>query len=300
MQIAIASGKGGTGKTTVAVNLAAAAAEFEHVQLLDCDVEEPNCHLFAKPNIKDVEQVTIPVPRVDEARCVHCGTCGQVCAFHAILSTPRKVLVFPELCHGCGACSYLCPQECISEEDRPIGRVETGTAFSASRQIAFAHGILNPGEALASPLVSRVRAERVPDALTIIDAPPGTSCTMVESIRGTDLCLLVTEPTPFGLHDLALARDTAEKLHVPVAAVINRCDIGDDQVETFCKSNGVPVLMRLPLDRGLAEIYAEGRIPAFESPRYMALFQDLYRRVLEAAAGENANTTAPKEKVQNG
>ncbi len=300
MQVAIASGKGGTGKTAVAVNLAVVAAEFGRVQILDCDVEEPNCHLFLKPEICAAEQVSVQVPNVEETRCGHCGVCGQVCAYHAILPGPGKVLVFPELCHGCGACARLCPLRCIVETARPVGRVEWGKASLGNRQVEFVHGLLNPGEAFASPVVRRVRAERDPDALTVIDAPPGTSCAMVQSIRGTDLCILVTEPTPFGLHDLELARDTAAKLDIPVAVVINRCDIGDDRVEVFCKREHLPVLGRIPLDRRLAEVYAEGGVPAFESSRYASLFLNLYRRVMRTAAAEAASRSSSKRSARNG
>ena len=283
MQIAVASGKGGTGKTTVAVNLAAAASTAgNRVQLLDCDVEEPNCHIFLSPDFQRQETVYIPVPTVREADCSRCGTCGQVCAFHAILPGPKRVLVFPELCHGCGACSYLCPEKCIEEVPRPIGVIEEGTASLEGHEIGFAHGVLNTGEALASPLVKQVRQKTLADFLVIIDSPPGTSCTMVQSVRGSDLCVLVTEPTPFGLHDLDLAHQTAVKLGVPVVAVINRSDIGDDRVERFCEGRGIPVIMRIPLDKRLARMYAEGRVLVTSSEQYAQMFRTLYTRVLEA------------------
>jgi MinD superfamily P-loop ATPase len=288
MQISIASGKGGTGKTTVAVNLAVAAAirlgrdsDSIPVQILDCDVEEPNCHIFLQPEISEREDVTVLVPEVDESRCTHCSICGEVCAFHAILSA-KRVLVFPELCHGCGACSYACPEKCISEVPRVIGKVKQGFSFPAGRGNAgfsFTHGILNPGEALAAPLVKKVRQQVIPGALAIIDSPPGTSCTMVASIKGSDLCILVTEPTPFGLHDLELAYETALKLGVPSAVVINRSDIGDDSVAAFCRSKGIPILAQIPLDRNLARLSAEGNVAASSSREYLSVFS----RILDAA-----------------
>jgi len=283
MRIAVASGKGGTGKTTVAVNLAVAASMAgNRVQLLDCDVEEPNCHIFLSPDFQRQETVRIPVPAVREKDCSRCGICGQVCAFHAIFPGPKRVLVFPELCHGCGACSYLCPEKCIEEVPRPIGVIEEGTASLDGREIMFAHGALNTGEALASPLVKEVRKKALAHSLVIVDSPPGTSCTMVQSVKGSDLCILVTEPTPFGLHDLLLAYETAVKLGVPVVAVINRSDIGDDRGEHFCESHGIPVIMRIPLDKRLAKMYAEGRILVTSSEEYAQMFRVLHAKVLEA------------------
>jgi len=282
MQIAVASGKGGTGKTTVAVNLAAAASmTAPQVQLLDCDVEEPNCHIFLSPSITERETVAIPVPKVHEARCSRCGMCGEACAFHAILVGSKRVIVFPELCHGCGACSYLCPERCIEEVPRSIGVVEEGTALLGGQEIKFGHGVLNTGEALASPLVKRVREKSSAGSLVIVDSPPGTSCTMVQSVKGSDLCLLVTEPTPFGLHDLVLAYETVVKLGVPAAVLINRSDIGDDRVDRFCADRGIPVAMRIPLDKGLARMYAEGRVLVTSSEEYAQMFKTLYAKVLE-------------------
>lgn len=291
MQISIASGKGGTGKTTLAVNLAVAAAlgkspYYSGVQVLDCDVEEPNCHLFLHPSISLHRSVTLPVPEVNESRCTRCGVCGEACAFHAILAA-RKVLVFPELCHGCGACSYLCPEQCIKEVPRPIGVLEEGSASVAGADTAmsFCHALLNPGEALATPLVERVRERVRPESLAIIDSPPGTSCTMVASVKKSDLCILVTEPTPFGLHDLELAHEALTRLRVPSAVVVNRSDIGDDRVAVFCRSEDLPILAEIPLDRELAHLSADGGIAALSSRHYRDLFTDILNKAIAMVHG---------------
>jgi len=202
MIIAIASGKGGTGKTLVATSLALSLKDKERVQLLDCDVEEPNDHVLLKPTITHSELVVIPVPEVDEGKCTYCGKCAEVCAFNAIAVLGEHVLVFPELCHGCGACSYLCPEGAISEKAKEIGVVESGN----SDGIAFAHGKLAIGEAMSVPVIRRVKEDARHQDTVIIDVPPGTSCPVVESIKDSDFCLLVTEPTPFGLNDLVCWR----------------------------------------------------------------------------------------------
>ncbi|GAG41840.1 unnamed protein product, partial [marine sediment metagenome] len=219
MVIAVASGKGGTGKTTIAINL---ALSLGNVHFLDCDVEEPNAHIFLKPEITHTEWVNIPVPKVNEDRCTYCGKCAEVCVYNAIAVIKEKVLLFSELCHGCGGCSLLCPEDAIEEINRPIGILEKGKANS----ILFTHGKLNLGEALAVPLVRAVKRaspEINPNnnqaisnnQVTIIDVPPGTSCPVIESVKKSDFCLLVTEPTPFGLNDLILAVETLKKLRIP-------------------------------------------------------------------------------------
>jgi len=224
MIISVASGKGGTGKTLVATSLALSLKERDNVQLLDCDVEEPNDHVFMKPIITHSEAVSIPVPSVDEEKCTHCGKCGEVCAYNAIAVTKQKVLIFPELCHGCGACSYLCPEKAISEQGREIGVVETGH----SNSVEFIQGRLSVGEAMPTPVIRKVKEQTNRDGIVIIDVSPGTSCPVVESINGSDFCLLVTEPTPFGLNDLMLAVETARELSTPCGVVINRAGAGDN------------------------------------------------------------------------
>lgn len=254
MIISIASGKGGTGKTLVATSLALSLKDRHRVQLLDCDVEEPNDHIFLKPVITRSEAVCIQIPKVDEKKCTYCGKCAEVCAYNAIAVLPQQVLVFPELCHGCGACSYLCPEKVISEEGREIGVVEQGYSDS----VEFVHGKLVIGEAMATPVIRQVKEYANPDGVVIIDVSPGTSCPVVESIKDSDFCLLVTEPTPFGLNDLVLAMETVRELNIPFAVVLNRAGVGDKKVEEYCRKENIPILLTILLDTAIARLYSKG------------------------------------------
>lgn len=240
MIISVASGKGGTGKTLVSTSLALSLKDSYKIMLLDCDVEEPNAHVLLRPVFNRSEPVCIPVPEVDESKCTYCGKCAKVCTYHALAVFPKTVLVFPQLCHGCGACSYLCPQKAISEEMTEIGIIESGNADG----ITLVHGKLNVGEAMPSPVIRKVKEYIDFKSTVIIDVPPGTSCPVVESIKGSDFCLLVTEPTPFGFHDLELAIATVCEMGIPFGVVINRCDMGDNNVEHYCNREKIPVLMR--------------------------------------------------------
>ena len=279
MIISIASGKGGTGKTLVATSLALSLKGRERVQLLDCDVEEPNAHIFLKPTFTQREAVFIPVPRVNEEKCTYCGRCAEVCAYNAIAVFKKKVLVFPELCHGCGACSYLCPENAISEEGKEIGVVEIGH----SDGVEFVHGRLSIGEAMAPPVIRKVKQHINPQATAIIDISPGTSCPVVEAVRGSNLCLLVTEPTPFGLNDLVLAIEVVKKLAIPCAVVMNRAGVGDDRVEEYCLGQNIPILLTIPLDTGIASFYSTGT-PLIEGiPEWRERFLTLLDRVKERA-----------------
>lgn len=276
MIIAVASGKGGTGKTTVAVNLALSlSVDSTNLLFLDCDVEEPNAHLFLNPTIERREEVGILIPEVDYDKCTFCGRCAEVCAYHALAVVKQRVLVFPELCHGCGSCTLNCPEEAIHEVLNVTGVIEEGRAGN----IRFAHGILNIGQAMAVPVIRQLkkRIGEDSDRVVILDASPGTSCPVVETMRGADLVLMVTEPTPFGLHDLRLAVEVAcDELRLPVGVVINRDGVGDRGVEDYCAAEGIPILMRIPLDRRIAEAYSEG-IPMVEVlPEYRDRFRDLY------------------------
>jgi len=290
MIVTVASGKGGTGKTTVATGLAVAvastlgqeqAAADGTVQLLDCDVEEPNAHLFLKPTIQARREVGVLTPAVDQARCNGCRRCAEVCAYHAIAVLGKEVLVFDELCHGCGSCATNCPERAIREELRVTGIVEEGR----SGPIAFARGILNVGEAMAVPVIRELKRRQArdgPNRLVIRDAPPGTSCPVVECLRGADYALMVTEPTPFGLHDLRMAVEVARgELGLPVGVVINRDGVGDRGVEEYCRREGIPVLMRIPLDRRIAEACSEGVPLPVALPEYLGTFLSLYRRLQE-------------------
>jgi MinD superfamily P-loop ATPase len=274
MIISIASGKGGTGKTTIAVNLALSLPKGT-VQLIDCDVEEPNSHLFLSPSIHRVSSVGIPVPRIDESKCTYCGKCAKVCEYHAIAVILKNVLVFDELCHGCGACSYLCPEKAIFEAEREIGIVQEGNANG----IDFVNGVLNIGEPMASPLIRGVKQKVQKERIVILDAPPGTACPVIESVRGSDFCLLVTEPTPFGLNDLELAVGMLEKLGIPKGVVINKADIGDRGVWDYCTMKDIPVLMEIPMDRKIAESYSKGVPMIAENPTYIPQFLNLIEKV---------------------
>jgi len=274
MIISIASGKGGTGKTTLAVNLALSLPKGT-VQLIDCDVEEPNSHLFLSPSIHQVASVGIPVPRINESKCTYCGKCAQVCEYHAIAVILKNVLIFDELCHGCGACSYLCPEKAIFEVDREIGLVQEGNANG----IDFVNGVLNIGEPMASPLIRRVKEKIQREKTVILDAPPGTACPVIESVKESDFCLLITEPTPFGLNDLELAIGMLEKLGIPKGVVVNKADIGDRSVWDYCATKNIPVLMEIPMDRKIAESYSKGIPIVVENPSYIPQFLSLLQKV---------------------
>jgi MinD superfamily P-loop ATPase len=277
MIISIASGKGGTGKTLVATSLALSLKDKQRVQLLDCDVEEPNDHIFLKPDITGSEAVCIPIPEVDEKKCTYCGRCAEVCVYHALAVFPQHVLVFPNLCHGCGACSYLCPEKAISERGREIGIVERGHADG----VEFGHGKLNVGEAMPTPAIRKVKELVNHDGIIIIDVSPGMSCPVVESIKGSDFCLLVTEPTPFGLNDLTLAVETVKELKVPCGVVINRAGVGNGKVEEYCLKEDIPVLLTIPLDTEIARFYSKGITMVEGMPQWKERFMALFDRIQE-------------------
>ena len=275
MIISVASGKGGTGKTLVASNLALSLRSEGNVQLLDCDVEEPNAHIFLKPELICKEKVSIPIPHIDKAKCSYCGRCAEVCAYNAIAVIKEKVLVFPDLCHGCGACTYLCPEAAISEIDKEIGVVETGN----SDNIEFVHGKLNIGEAMAPPVIRKVKEHIDFQKTVIIDVSPGTSCPVVESIKGTDFCLLVTEPTPFGLNDLVLAIEVVKKLGLPCGVIINRAGIGNGKVDEYCKRENIPILLTIPLDTQIAIQYSNGIPLVKDNPKWQKHFLGLFSKI---------------------
>jgi len=270
--ISVASGKGGTGKTLVATSLALSLQNRKPVQFLDCDVEEPDAHIFLKPSLNHKQVVSIPIPQVDEKKCTHCGRCAEVCAYNAVAVIKEKVLIFPELCHGCGACSYLCPEGALSEIGKEMGILETGQA----KRIEFIHGKLTVGEAMAVPVIREVKKHINRERLAIIDVSPGTSCPVVEAVGDSDFCLLVTEPTPFGLNDLTLAVDMLNKLNIPSGVVINRDGVGDSKVEEYCHKEGVPVLLRIPLNIEIAQLYSKGITLVEGMPRWQEAFIKLY------------------------
>jgi len=273
--ISVASGKGGTGKTTVSVNLARVSPA--PVQLLDCDVEEPNCHLFLGGDLKARDVVTMPVPEVDAALCNGCGACSAICEFNAIAALKDEALVFEELCHGCGGCTLVCPTKAITEKDRRIGEVEVIQAG----HISLVQGRIDVGVAMAPPVIRAVKERLDGQGMAILDAPPGTSCPVIATIKDTDLVILVTEPTPFGLHDLSLAVDMVRELAVPFGVIVNRVGIGDNRVHAFCRDEGVPIFMEIPDDRRIAEAYSRGELMVDALPEYRDLFGRLLATVKE-------------------
>jgi MinD superfamily P-loop ATPase len=275
MIISIASGKGGTGKTTVATNLALSIDS--DVQLLDCDVEEPNAHLFIRPTFDETDIVYTPVPEVDAKKCNSCGKCADICQFKAIVVIGDHVLTFPELCHSCGGCMAVCPEGAVTETGRELGVVRQGYRNG----LEFIHGELRIGEAMSPPLIRAVRTFTRPDKLTIIDAPPGTSCPVIAAMKDTDFVLLVTEPTPFGLYDLKLAVGAVKLLNIPSGLVINRSDIGNHKVQDYAKAAGLPILMEIPFDRQIAEAYSKGEMIVETIPRFKDKFLKLYRDIRE-------------------
>jgi MinD superfamily P-loop ATPase len=274
MIISIASGKGGTGKTMVATNL---AASLQHnIQLMDCDVEEPNAFLFLPSQAMKKEIVTTPVPEIDKEKCNFCGKCEEICQFKAIaVLKETAVMVFSELCHSCGGCMEVCPEGAVREGFRELGMIEKGHYNG----IELVFGRLRVGEAMSPPLIKRVKALADPTKIAIIDAPPGTSCPVIEAMKGTDFVVLVTEPTPFGLHDLKLAVGAVQMLDIPHGLIINRSDMGDHKVKQYAESEGIPILLEIPFERRIAEAYSSGKLIIDELPEYKQKFRDLFRRI---------------------
>jgi MinD superfamily P-loop ATPase len=277
MIISVASGKGGTGKTTIATNLALSLGA--NVQLLDCDVEEPNAHLFVQPLIEKTIPVKTPVPEVDEEKCDHCGKCGDICQFRAIVVMGDTVLPFHQLCHSCGGCMEVCPQDAIQETWRQLGIMEIG--HRNGLELVF--GRLRVGEAMSPPLIRKVRSLADPKKTTIIDAPPGTSCPVIASMKDVNFVLLVTEPTPFGLHDLKLALGAVKLLDIPCGLVINRSDIGDDKVKKYAQRQKLPILMEIPFDRKIAEAYSKGDLLIECMPEWKEKFLEVFRNIEKIA-----------------
>jgi len=269
MNIVVASGKGGTGKTTVATNLAHTfALGTTPTSYCDCDVEAPNGHIFLKPTIEHKRSICTKIPSVNMDLCDACGKCGETCKFSAIVVIRKKVLTYPELCHSCGGCGLVCPNNAISEIDREIGILETGK----SGGLNYVAGKLNIGEASAVPLISQVKQELVPENINIIDAPPGTSCPVIETVRDADYVILVTEATPFGLNDLILAVETVRKIGLPFSVVINRYDVGDNKVEEYCQKEEIDIMARIPYSREIAEAYSRGQMLIDSIPEQRELY----------------------------
>jgi len=283
VRLAVASGKGGTGKTLVATNLAWYLARGGHaVTFVDTDVEAPNGHLFLHTGDLQETRFTVPFPVLEEGACSGCGDCQKICAFNAIIALPDRVMVFPELCHACGGCLLACAEGALTETAREMGTIRRGSGDG----VAFWDAVLDVGEARAPPLIGGLlhavdEGDRANDGLVIMDAPPGTSCNAVTAVRGADRVLLITEPTPFGLHDLELAVAMCRTLGRPVAAVINRSDVGDGRVREWLKRESVPLLAEIPLSREVAGAYVNGELAARAVPSFHGCVEQVARSVME-------------------
>lgn len=272
MIVSIASGKGGTGKTSVAVNM---ALSIGNVQFLDCDVEEPNAHLLLHPKISRTEAIHVSVPVVNEELCDHCGKCAELCQYNALFVGSDKVLVFPELCHSCGGCVLICPKKAITEEKRRIGTLKLGSAGN----LELVYGELEIGEPMAVPVIKEVKRRIVRTKNVILDSPPGASCPVIETVRGSDFCVLVTEPTPFGLHDLKITVQVLEDMAIPLGVVVNRADIGDKKVYEYCEEKKIPILLEIPFQRKIAELYSRGVPFSVEMPEWKEKLQTLFNDI---------------------
>ena len=274
MIISVASGKGGTGKTTVAASLASVIPESVYI---DCDVEEPNGHLLLKPEFISEESAKKLLPQIDQEKCTFCGKCVEVCEFNALINLKFEIVLFDEMCHGCGACIYFCPSKVITERAKEIGVVRVGIT---SDKILFADGVLNIGEVAAAPLIKEVKKKIIEGKINILDSPPGTSCSMVETVKDSDFCILVTESTPFGLNDLKLAIEVLKTIEVPFGVVINKYDPSFTEMENYLNGNGNEVLLKIPFDRRYAESYSEGMLPLNKYPELKKDFITLYNRII--------------------
>jgi len=275
MILSIASGKGGTGKTTVAANIALSVSANQKLQVLDCDVEGPNAHFFIKAEFEKEKISYLPYPEINENKCTYCGRCAEVCAYNALAVLKESVLTFPELCHGCGACKLFCPENAIKEIGRRIGVIKSGYAGN----IFLLSGKLDVGQAMSPPLIRQMKKMIDKEQDVILDVPPGTSCPMVEAVKGSDHTLLVTEPTPFGLNDLKLSVDTLKQMDVPFSIVLNRARPGDEIIHKYCRKENIPLVMEIPLDRKIAEAYSKGETLIDLDPSYKIKFLDLFERL---------------------
>jgi MinD superfamily P-loop ATPase len=267
VKIAVASGKGGTGKTTISVNL---ALSLDNVQLLDCDVEEPDCNIFLKLPLENMEDVSLPVPEIDMDTCIFCGKCSEFCRYNALAIFPGDALVFADLCHGCGGCFLVCPEHALKERRKVIGVIEYSSSAS---DIHFMRGVLNSGEPMATPVIKALKKKIDKSKTIILDSPPGTACPVIETVSDCDFCILVTEPTPFGLHDVKLAAALTRIVEVPCGVIINKAGVGDKTVQVFCKKEGIPLLMEVPYSKKVAYLCSQGIPFAEEMPSWKEKFQ---------------------------
>jgi len=280
--ISIASGKGGTGKTTVAASLASVIPESVYI---DCDVEEPNGHLLLKPEFISEESADKLLPLIDQEKCSFCGKCVEVCEFNALINLKFEIVLFEEMCHGCGACKYFCPSKGITERVKEIGTVRIGIT---NDKTLFADGLLNIGEVAAAPLIKEVKKKIIKGKVNIIDSPPGTSCSMIEAVKDSDYCLLVTESTPFGLNDLKLAIGVLKSIDIPFGVVINKYNSSFEEMENYLNANNIEVLLKIPFDRRFAESYSEGILPVKKYPELKMDFYGLHKKIMKKVEKVNA------------
>lgn len=287
IKIAVASGKGGTGKTMVATSLAASLEPEHQIQFLDCDVEAPNGHLFLKPVFDREIPAAIYVPEIDTERCTLCGECVKGCTFHALAKVADQILLFPQLCHGCGSCTLLCPENAIIEQPRKVGVLRQGKTEMGT---TYLMGELTVSEPMPTPIIHQLKALSVgSQEITILDSPPGASCAVVETLHDADYVILVTEPTPFGLHDLAQMLGILEKIGLPGGIIVNRAGIGDDQVQQFVRSKCYPILLEIPYQRSIAAGLARGDLLVRISPMYRSVFSALFNHI-QVSLGRKADS----------
>ncbi|MGD6935147.1 MAG: ATP-binding protein [Candidatus Bathyarchaeia archaeon] len=272
MIVTVASGKGGTGKTSVAVSMALSIGDC---QVLDCDVEEPNAHLLLHPTISRSQPVYASNVKIDKTLCRQCGLCAKFCRYNALFCSFKGVLVFPELCHGCGGCITVCPEKAISEQNYKVGTLN----FAQAGNIELIYGELEVGKPMAGPVIKAVKKQAAKNQTVIVDSPPGASCSFVETVRNTDYCIIVTEPTPFGLHDLKITVEVLKKMGIPFGVVINRAGIGDRAVYDYCKQDNIPILLEIPYERKIAELYSKGIAFSVEMPQWKTNFQNLFTQL---------------------
>ena len=298
MNIAVLSGKGGTGKTLLSVNMAATSKSATYI---DCDVEEPNGYLFFKPEAIVEENVSVKIPEVDKELCSGCRKCVDFCKFNALAFIKKAPIVFGDICHSCGGCSLLCPENAITEKDKVIGKIEKGK----SQGIDVYTGILNTGEVSGVPIIEKLLEENRKSSsngevsnnieenekLSIIDCPPGSACIVMESIKDADFCVLVAEPTAFGAHNLEMVYELVSLFGKPFGVVLNKCLDGENPSEEFCKEKGIKILGRVPFEKELGELNSNAKIAARESERYNKLFKNILETVKGEVQHERASYT---------
>ena len=298
MNIAVLSGKGGTGKTLLSVNMAATSKSATYI---DCDVEEPNGYLFFKPEEIVEENVSVKIPEVNKELCSGCRKCVDFCKFNALAFIKKAPIVFGDICHSCGGCSLLCPENAITEKDKVIGKIEKGK----SQGIDIYTGILNTGEVSGVPIIEKLLEETRKSSsngeisnniegnekLSIIDCPPGSACIVMESIKDADFCVLVAEPTAFGAHNLEMVYELVSLFGKPFGVVLNKCLDGENPSEEFCKEKGIKILGRVPFEKELGELNSNAKIAARESERYNKLFKNILETVKGEVQHERASYT---------